>query len=192
MGRRGCGKSTLAKKIQDAFPRQIIIDTLHEYEEGEIFYEFNEFADRIGELAKTNSDQYKLVLQLAHDDELAIDTFEQCIRLAHELGNCLIIIEEVQLFSSHHKLPSQLKNVLLVGRHQNIGLMFTSQRAGEVHKTILSQCGHIFVGQMHEKNDVSYLKSFFGESAEQLPNLPVHEFIYFQSTGLITRVKNKI
>lgn len=192
MGRRGCGKSTLSKNLQSAYPRRVIIDSLYEYEEGEVVYSFEEYSTKLLELSKKRAKEFVVILRVAHDDPQATDIVNHAIRIAFEFGNLMIVIEEVQLFSNHHILPAYLKNALLIGRHHNIALFFTSQRAGEIHKTILSQCNHIFVGQMHEKNDITYLKSFLGEAVDKLPNFPVHEFLYFSQSGKISRVKNSL
>lgn len=192
MGRRGCGKSTLAKNLQKAYPRRVIIDSLFEYDEGDVVYDFDEYCAKLVELSKKRAKEFVVVLRVPHDDPSASEIVNHAIRIAFEYGNLMIVVEEVQLFSSHHTLPSYLKNALLIGRHHNIALFFTSQRAGEVHKTIISQCNHIFIGQMHEKNDITYIKSFLGDSVDQLPNYPVHEFLYFSQSGQISRVKNSL
>lgn len=192
MGRRGCGKSTLSKNLQSAYPRRVIIDSLYEYEEGDVVYDFDEYSAKLQHLSKNRVKEFVVIFRIAHDDPQATDIVNHAIRIAFEFGNLMIVIEEVQLFSTHHSLPTYLKNALLIGRHHNIALFFTSQRAGEIHKTILSQCNHIFVGQMHERNDIQYIKSFLGDSVEKLPNFPVHEFLYFSQSGQISRVKNSL
>ena len=145
MGRRGCGKSYLAKKLQELWPRKIIFDTLHEYQsESETANSFLEYCDKLARLKSMSPDRFTLVVNFDIESEASQVEFNQMLRLAYYYGNVQIIIEEIQNFSSPHFLPLWLKNCLLTGRHQNISLLFTTQRPGELNKTILSQCAHIF------------------------------------------------
>lgn len=192
MGRRGCGKSTLTKKLLEAYPRKIVIDSLHEYEEGEIVYSFEEFGKAVSLIGKNQPKHFTLVLRIPHDGYESEETVNQVCRIAFELGDVMLVIEEVWLFSNPHKIPDQFKNCLLLGRHQNLAMFFTSQRPGETHKTIISQCNHIFAGQIHEKNDLTYVKSFLGNRVDELSSIPVHSFLYFSQDGQIHRFDNKI
>lgn len=192
LGRRGCGKSSLTKKILNAYPRRIIIDSLYEYEGAEIVYNFNEFCEKLQIKLRENSETFEVIFRIPHDSANSVEIFNQTMKVAMNFGNCLIVCEEIRLFSNIHSIPSHLTNALLIGRHHNIGMIFTCQRAGEIHKTIFSQCNHIFIGQMHERNDLLYLKQIFSEKIEELPQLPVGEFIYFSQNGEISKIKNEL
>ena len=49
MGRSGCGKSHLAKRIQEKYPRKIIFDTLFEYDTKNVdsVNNFNSFCEKL-------------------------------------------------------------------------------------------------------------------------------------------------
>lgn len=187
MGRRGCGKSFLAKKIQDIYPRKIIIDTLNEYSSPDLIYSFHEFCEKIKQCQHLNS--FTLIYQFDPESEKSIDEFNEILRICYYFGNIQIVIEEIQIFASPHYMPHWLKQCLLIGRHQGLSMMFTTQRPGELNKTILSQCAHVFCGQMIEGNDVKYVSSFLNQNSEKLINLPQREFIYFSTQG-IKQIKN--
>lgn len=185
MGRRGCGKSYLAKKIQEIFPRKIIFDTLHEYQgESETANSFLEYCEKIARLKSLSPDRFTLVVNFDIESEASQAEFNQMLRLAYYFGNVQIVIEEIQNFSSPHHLPLWLKNCLLTGRHQNISLLFTTQRPGELNKTILSQCAHIFCGSLVEGNDVRYISGFLRQDAQKLISLPDRQFMYFSKDGI--------
>ena len=191
MGRRGCGKSYLAQKIQALWPRRIIIDSLNEYSEGEVVHSFHEFTEAVLRLESAKPDEFTLVIQFDPDSVENEETFDEMLRLCFFLGNVQLVIEEVQLYSTPHKLPHWLKQCLLIGRHNQISLLFTTQRPGELNKTILSQCIHIFCGQIIEGNDLRYVSSFLNQDADRLSSLPAREFLYF-SEGQIKKISNDL
>lgn len=191
IGQRGTGKSYLAKGFQKMWPRRVIIDSLNEYREGTIVHSFDEFTAALMQFQNEGVKNYEIIYQFDFESSLSEVEFNEIIRVCYYFGNIQIVIEEVQLYSSVHNLPRNLKNALLTGRHQNLSLLFTSQRPGEVHKTIFSQCSHIFVGRISEGNDLRYLKNFLGEHAERLVNLPDRKFLYFSKSG-VQEISNDI
>lgn len=192
MGRRGCGKSYLAKKLQELWPRRFIFDPLLEYQDNELsVYSFHEFCEIISRLKAENKEQFELIIKFDVESEVSISEFNEMLRLCYYFGNAQIVIEEIQNFSSPHDLPHWLRNCLLTGRHQNIALLFTTQRPGELNKTILSQCSHIFCGSIVEGNDLRYISGFLRQDAQKLINLPDRRFIYFGPHG-ISEINNDL
>lgn len=189
MGRSGCGKSHLAKRIQDIWPRKIIIDTLNEYPDDSFscVYSFDEFSQFL--IQNQNTKNFSLVYKFDVESNSHETEFNEIMRLCYYFGNVLIVIEELQLFATIHDIPKWLKHNCLTGRHRNIGMLFTSQRIGEINKTVLSQCSHIFVGQMIEKNDIHYISSFLNQDSKRLSGLPERRFLYFHG-GKITEISN--
>ncbi len=185
LGTRGCGKSYLSKKCQEAWSRIFIYDTVMEYtdDDGFIVRDFNSFC----EFLKSNesSDSFVLIYQASPEDSDEQEIiFNQIMRVCYYTGNMLIVIDEVVNVSSPHNLPKWLKENYLTGRHQNIAVMATTQRPGELHKTILSQSNHIFCGRIVETNDLNYVKSFLNKPKEDLANLPDREFFYKNKTSV--------
>lgn len=190
MGRSGCGKSYLCRNLQLMWPRRVIIDTLGEYnDEREKFNSFKAISDRLIVASRENHDEFTLVYQFNPENENADDLFNELIRILYYFGNILIVIEEVQLYSNPHFLPHWLRNTLLTGRHRNVGLIFTSQRPGEVNKTIVSQCRHLFCGNLIDKNDINYVSAFLNKSSNKLINLKDRKFIYRGPNG-VSEVEN--
>lgn len=184
MGRRGCGKSYLAKRLQELWPKRVIIDSLNEYKDGDKVKTFKDFCEKLIEFKNTKAKSFVLVFQFNPEEELNEETFNQILRVCYYFGNIQIVIEEVQLYASPHRLPHWLKQCLLTGRHKGLSLLFTTQRPGELNKTILSQCAHIFCGQIVEGNDLRYIASFLNQDAQRLSSLPERRFIYFSDDGI--------
>lgn len=189
MGRRGCGKSHLAKKLQELWPRKIIFDPLHEYDGDLVANNFNEFCEVMIKLDNARPETFTLIIHFDVESEVSELEINQMLKICYYYGNIQIIIEEVQLFSNPHNLPHWFKQCLLTGRHQNISLLFTTQRPAELHKTILSQCKHVFCGSLIEGNDIRYISGFLRQDAQKLISLPERRFIYFGPHGT-TEINN--
>lgn len=189
MGQRGCGKSYLCKNIQSLWPKRVIIDSLGEYDEHEAVHSFHEFTERLIQLKNSNSDSFVLVYQFDPESSLSQAEFDQIMRVCYYFGNIQVVIEEVQLYASVHSIPHWLKQCLLTGRHQNLSLIFTSQRPGEINKTIISQCAHIFCGKIVEGNDLRYVSSFLNQDSQKLTSLDKRRFLYF-CEGKIQEISN--
>lgn len=199
LGSRGCGKSFLCKNVQRVFPKVVVIDTLKEYtpeEEakrgGVIFDNFEVFAEALFEAKSKRKKRFRFIFQFDVEEENKELIFDQLLRVLYKCGNLMIVIEEVQLHATTHKLPFWFKNCLLTGRHQNLSIAITTQRPGELNKTILSQCNHIFAGQMHEKNDLKYVSNFLGTDSEKLSNLEKRKFLYWRPGEKILIVSNNL
>ncbi|MDE2102154.1 MAG: hypothetical protein KGL39_33215 [Patescibacteria group bacterium] len=190
MGRRGCGKSFLAKRIQSIWPRRVIIDTLAEYKnEGELVNNFDDFAESLVELKEKKQKKFVVVYQFNVESDSQQDEFNEILRLCYYFGGIQVVIEEIQLHSNPHWIPKWLKNDLFVGRHKKLSLLFTSQRPGMVHKSIVSQCSHIFCGNLIDGNDINYVSTFLNQESRKLINLPDRRFLYFHR-GKIEEISN--
>lgn len=175
------------------WPRRIIIDSLFEYgpDDGHVVSTFEEFSKYLIERKSDGSD-FVLIYQFEPESNVSQVEFDEIVRVAYYFGNVQLVIEEVQLYSTPHSLPKWLKQALLTGRHQNMSLLFTSQRPGEIHKTIISQCAHIFCGKIVEGNDLRYTSYFLGNDSEKLPLLADRKFLYRDETGLVKEISNDI
>ena len=191
MGRRGCGKSYLAKKLQQIWPRRIIIDPTGEYTDKSgkaifknaiVVHDFSEFGKKIIELEKLK--KFVLIFQPGIDTRNFEAEFDEICRVCYYLGNIQMVLEELQLYASTHQIPHWLKQLMLTGRHQNISLLFTSQRPGQINKTVFSQCIHIFCGSIIEGNDLRYVANFLNQDFKILTMLPDREFLWRSPKGV--------
>ncbi|MCM2278322.1 MAG: hypothetical protein NDJ89_09625 [Oligoflexia bacterium] len=192
LGKRGSGKTTLARKIQRdrAFPRLVIFDRLREYsnERGPGVHFVSTF-DGFGRAIRETMDApaFKLIFQFDIEADNHDDVFNEALRVCYmrqracrwQSSLCLVI-DEVHNFASPHFIPKWLKECLLTGRHENIGLISCSQRPANVNKNILSQSHHIFCSNFNEANDFNYLKEFMGSHAAQLRTLRQYQFLHFR------------
>lgn len=192
LGRRGSGKSFFCRQVCQAYPRQVIFDTIGEYSyrDGILCRDFEHFGRKIVETR--NDSAFKFIYQFRHETKNQLPEFNEAMRLLFHRRNLLVCVEEVQEFASAHHMGHWLKKCLLLGRHRGLALAFTTQRPGECHKTILSQANHVFCGSLHEKNDVDYCRAVLGDRALELAELPERKFLYFQPGLGVQLVGNQL
>lgn len=188
LGKRGSGKTTLAKKIQNAYPRLIIIDRLREYRErGPGIWAVETFQGFAGAIRATlDSPKFKIIFQFSVEADNHADLFNEVMRVCYMRYQCCelqssicVVIDEVHNWASPHFVPKWLKEALLTGRHQNMALITASQRPANVHKDILAQSHHIFCANIAESNDFDYLKNVIGATtAARLRTLPKFHFLH--------------
>lgn len=189
LGRRGMGKTYLGEQIRRAYPRVVTFDTIHEHSDGEIFYSFFEFSERVLHAAKTGEKEFHFIVRFDLEKEDNKNVFNESLRILFHMGGVFIRIEEIQQLSSPHTLPLWLKNLLTMGRHRKIGMLFSTQMPRYCNKGLISQASHVFCGQLHEKADIEYVRSVLGDRAFELKDLPARKFLYF-SPGLPIRLVN--
>lgn len=179
--------------MQHAFSRVVVLDRMREYEPKTkndfLAQGFDEFSDIILEIE--NKKSFKLIYRFDPENEDA--EFNEVMRVLYEVGDVLIVVEEIHNFATPHRMPSWLKEVVLTGRHQGITFFATTQRPAELHKTILSQSAHLFIGSIFEKNDVAYLSDFLGrDSAKMLKDLKKSsdgaQFIYWAPPDILETI----
>lgn len=179
VGKRECGKSYLARKINDLFPRSVIIDPACDWTNGEIVNSFDSFSNKLINFKNNNKKEFKLIFQFNPDQKNKEEHLNHVLRLCYHFGNIQVVIDEVQLFTNPHYMPEYLKNLLFIGRHKGISVMAITQRPSQLNKSILSQSSHVYVGQLHEKNDLKSVSNFLNEETDKLIQLPNRHFIYF-------------
>lgn len=185
LGQSGSGKTYLSQRVQSVFPRVVVIDFMQEYRDGDVVTSFQQFSEKLLEYKISRRKRFRIIFQFPPETEDFSFLCDQILKTCYTAGNLLVVIEEVQNYSHPHNLPHWLRTSLLTGRHKNIAMIFTTQRPGELHKTILSQCAHIFCGRVHEKNDLKYLENYFHDEIEKVQKLE-NRFFLFWRPGLKT------
>lgn len=199
LGMRGCGKTHLSRKIQELYPRVVIIDVTGEYTDGIECYTFEDFAKALTDSLEL--EKFRIIFH-SHMDAGAEEkeVIEHCIRLAlirssaeeAKFNNLLLVYEEVQNYSSAHSMPHYLRYSYLTGRHHGVAILATSQRPAEVHKTILSQSHNLFAGLCQDPNDIKWLSSRLKDRAEKLYTLPKRQFFLQRGTENVKLLNNEL
>lgn len=184
------GKSYLGKILQRLMPRKIIIDTTYEYtpDMGVMVYGFDEFCQAVNQFC--DLEQYTIIFRFGHDEQNREAIFEQICKIVFYIQDTFFVVEEIHLHSTTHSLNHYLLQIATIGSHRNIGYLITTQRPSLIHKTLLTQCDHIFIGSLIDENDISYVKSFVRDYAKSLYQYPPRRFIYW-NLGNISEISTE-
>lgn len=187
-GVSGSGKSTLTRQVSEYFQRLIILDRMGEWtnEPGtEKVYGFKGFSERFRHCHK--DDFFKIIVVFPagiHPDDLQNQS-EQIFSLVYSVEcqqklGIAIILEEAWLYCTPYDIGPYLSECYLTGRHHKITMIANTQRPASVHKNVISQCSHIFVGQYFEARDALYFRQTLGDQVLLKNPLPKYQFLWFR------------
>jgi len=174
-GRKGSGKTTLVAEISEDFRRVYAFDSMGEYDETrgfEVCYGLAECARRMVEAARLPL--FRLSLRVDRTED-----FLKLLRIAYEVPDSLLVVEETSLYCSPSKLPDDLSRLVRYGRHRKLNIVFVARRPSEIHRELTAQSDVIVTFRQHEPRDVDYLKSFIGPRVEGVSRLPEYHVLAF-------------
>lgn len=173
-GKRGSGKSYLAKSMLENERRLIIFDTLGEYTDGVVFDDYDKF---LKFWLHTYRGDFRLIYRPIDPAE-TIDTVAELVFID---GDITFVVEEIDCFCTAHIISEQFAHVVQRGRHQNITLIGVTQRPYGIHRLLTSQAKEIYVFNTNEVRDRDYLRSLLGQEIEgKLDQLGEFQFVKWQ------------
>jgi hypothetical protein len=183
LGRRETGKSYLAKKIADKYPRLLIFDTLDDPLYVDIKNHFYDIKELFNFLKKTENEKYfKAVYHFdaSLDDPQILAEFDLICMIVFYRTDMTILVEEVQTFSntSAWGLSKWFRNLIFKGRHSNISIICTTQTPSNLNKKILGQTNYLYCGQLSTKADIDYVEQFTDLDGVEIQNLADRKFIF--------------
>ncbi|HVB98873.1 MAG TPA: hypothetical protein VNJ12_06000 [Candidatus Dormibacteraeota bacterium] len=175
-GRRGVGKTTLARTIARHQSRLVVWDYLGEY----------------GPLAFRTSDPDSLAEYLSWargrrfaaarfiPDKGTVEEFEAFCAAVYQSGNLLVVVEEAAAVCQASYLPPAFGRIVRQGRHRGLGLLWCSQRLNEVSRTLTSLTD-VWAGfSLSEPGDLQALALRCGrEYADKVAALPRFQWVGF-------------
>jgi len=170
VGKRGYGKSFLAKEIAADETRVAVIDNLGEYDGLRVVEGFRECVKALVEVEKKA--RFGLALRTMSLEE-DLDLLELIGKMTH----LTVIVEETSRYSSSAFLPPPLEFLTRYGRHSAINTLWLARRASEIPRDLTANSDFIVSFNQHEKRDVEYLRSFMGDMALGAMNLPPYKCI---------------
>lgn len=186
LGRRGCGKTTTIRQKVSSKPRLLIFDTLAEYSSsGRVFRDILPFIDYV---EKNQYGQFRAVYQPIDNSDLE-QPFSDFLRVAWIVGDCTIVVDEVDQVSSAISVPDSLARNLRYGRHRKISIIAASRRAADVPRLITSQADELVSFNQTEPRDISYIEAFAGrEFASRTATLPRYQaLVYRPFDGVVSQ-----
>jgi len=175
-GKRGSGKSYLAKKIIETEPRLVIFDTMSEYENGVVFGA-ETFDQCLGFWRRVYRQNFRIIYQPLNPDA----EIERICQLVYNLGNCCFLVEEIDCYCSTHQISETFAAIVQRGRHKNITLVGITQRPYGIHRLLTRQAKEIYVFNTNEPRDREYLRILLGQEIEtKLDSLQQYQFVKWQ------------
>ena len=138
-GKRGYGKTTLAKSIISKLSRVAIWDPNAEY------HHPNCYIPQRG----------------------TVDEFETWLKPLYISGNICIIVDEADMVMSEGRpLAPWAYRCINIGRHRNLGMIMITRRLANLSKTAVSQSAEIYLFHHFIINDIRYLSGFISNAEE--------------------------
>lgn len=150
-GKTGTGKTTLAKKLFSEYKRIIIVDSLAEYQNGIIFYTYEDFRDYI--LFKTDRENFRYILRFTTDDEI-----EQMFNLVFDLTDFVLVLEEAEIYISPYTKKSNFLRLVNYGRHREISIIGIARRTSELSLQLRAQVNKIYSFKQTEIQDIEKME----------------------------------
>ncbi len=172
VGKKGSGKSFLAKEIADDEPRVIVIDNLGEYDRLTVVDGYRECIHAL--LGAEKQRRFKLALRTT-----SLEEDLELMDLVYSMDHVTLIVEETSRYTSSAFLPQPLEQLIRFGRHRAINMVWLARRASELHRDLTANSDVIVSFTQHEKRDVEYLRSFMGDMALGAKDLPPYECLIY-------------
>lgn len=172
LGKTGYGKSRWTWEYLSGEPRVFCYDPMHDAPNMRWMNadEVIRWHDMNPVPSEYDPQHPKRYYRIATDDEDSRDTFGH---LAFLRGNCIFAVEEASLvFEQGERISGWCKNIVFVGRHRNVSLLVTAQRAASIPIALRSQASRVVSFGQHEGDDLRWLKGFYGDAISELPLLP--------------------
>lgn len=167
-GQRGSGKTYWVRDFIRGLPRYILYDALSEYEGPSRFTDIEGLLEFCK--ANRNAGFFEAIFDpLDPTDEL---TFHFFCRIAGEIKNLYVVIEEIDLHATPYNNPAELQKLIKYGRHYGINVIGVSRRPAEVSRLFTSQATRFVLFKQIEPRDITYFRAIIGPQADQLPDLP--------------------
>jgi hypothetical protein len=171
-GRRGCGKSTVARRILERCPRIVLWDPL-----GEHRWCPNELGS-VGELERflawaegRQTFAARCVVQWGDLEE----EFDGVAELVYEYGDLVLGVEEVPLICTPGALPAGFDRLVRLGRHQRVSVLYTGQRLAEVARRLTAATDYFVLFRHSEPRDLDGIAERCGtEVAVRVSELSRH------------------
>lgn len=171
-GRKQSGKSYFITHLIRNFKRRIIWDYNHEH--GDLGFVTN----KPKEIVKAFADGLThVVFQPLDKSPEAFDTF---LAEAWKLWNYMLVVEEVERFTTPKYIPPSLRKFIDVGRHHGVGIIVTCRRL-KIWLDFPANADHCFVFAQHLPQDIEYWKEWIGTKAEWLKTMPEYYFVHYEA-----------
>jgi len=179
IGKRGCGKSYLVKKMIAAERRLFVWDLMSEYNLGVTFgpenmREFTWFWQKF----------YKRDFRIVYRPIRPQAEIVQIADLVYELGGLTFVVEEIDAICTSYSMPEEFSSIIQRGRHKDIRLIGVTPAPFGIHRDLTRQAKEIYVFNTNEPKDITYLKDLLGSEIEsKIAALELYQYVKWTDGG---------
>jgi len=171
-GKTGSGKTVKAKSISSQYIRTVVIDSLYEYREGLIFYDFYSFAYYLKN-KYTENKPFSYILRFSTDED-----YEKLFLVLFAMKNYLLIVEEAELYISPYSKKTEFNKIVRYGRHKEISILGVARRASELSQDFKAQVNKIYSFVQTNPIDLQIMRGFGFHGLDKLSNYSYHVKYY--------------
>lgn len=178
IGRKGSGKSTMLAERLKAVDRLVVFDPLGEHcgKKGWLPNEIDSLPE-LENFFRWNRKRGQFAAGYVPGEELE-EEVEGVAGILYQRGNLVFGIEEVPLICSASYLPPVLGKLIRTGRHRQIDIAWTAQRASECARTLTSLTDEFVLFSQTEPRDLDAIAARCGdEVARKVAELGRHDYI---------------
>lgn len=178
LGQRGSGKTTWVKRQLPTLPRFILWNTVNDDYTG--FEVVNDTEGLYHYVWKKRHGICQVVVNYLGErgqEEKELEGLLFTCQVAEAVENVCLVIEEIDQYATTQVMPYELRRLLKLGRHFGVSMIAVSRRPAEINRLITSQAQRFICFKTIEPNDVRYLTSIIGESARELPEIPLLHYL---------------
>jgi DNA helicase HerA-like ATPase len=169
LGKKGTGKTTLAKRIiNQSLNKIIVLDVTGEYRENNKLTNIYD-TQTLREIVENNR-YYRINYNFVDEKELDI-----IIKTIMTDSNITVVFDEA------HEVIKEKSVLRLIrySRHLNLNLIFVSHRIYDIPTILRSQMDYICIFRMQELRDLEYLEKFLRTPPEEIRSLDKFEYIEY-------------
>lgn len=176
IGKRGSGKSYLARKLIAEHKRLLVYDIMSEYTNGVIFG-----TESLSEFCTFWLMVHKKDFRLIYRPVQPKKEIEDLAKAVFALGNMTFVVEEIDSICTAYDLPESFSRILARGRHRNITLIGVTPAPFGIHRDLTRQAKEIYVFNTREPRDRDYLRNLLGQAIEsKLDALGQYEYVKWE------------
>jgi len=173
-GKRGSGKSVLARSLIHNQNRYVIYDTLGEYTAGVTICDLDTLKRFWLKVYQRN---FRIVYQPLDPDA----EFDAVCELVWECQDMTFLVEEIDQYCQLHRMSPEMKNIVQRGRHRHIELIGVTQRPANIDRLLTSQTKEMYILSMTEPRDIAYFKDAInGNIEEKIEALEQYQYVHWQ------------
>ena len=182
VGRKGSGKSTRTAVLVKHAPRIVVFDPMEDHRAAlPDHFEGLEDIEAVWEYFNQASREETFACSYTPGDDPERE-FEELCKVVYEYGNVLLVVEEVPIVVKANYLPKTFGRIVRTGRHRDIDILWTAQRASEVARTLTASTDIWIFFSQTEPRDLDAIAERCGRDiADKVAALGLHDFFVWDA-----------